>query len=133
MAGKTVAEAVDKYRADRGKEPRQQKDTKGGLKVKRTPDGRAYITLEGTDYFLQNPPPPAMAPPPAPAAHFAQLLTDPLPTADDTLEAWAAIKDPHVSIDWGAAVNLADAADPFLTLRGFGCQHPHLKLQGGLP
>jgi hypothetical protein len=115
MAKKTVAEA-DKYCADRGKELKQQKDMKGGSKVKHTPDGCAYITLEGADYFLQTPPPPAAAPPPALAAHFAQLLTDPLPTADDALKAWAAIEDPHVSIDWGASVNLVDAASLTLFL-----------------
>jgi hypothetical protein len=71
MAGKMVEEAVNKYRVDRGKEPRQQKDTKDGSKVKRTPDGHAYVMLEGADYFLQDSPPPATAPPPAPAAHFA--------------------------------------------------------------
>jgi hypothetical protein len=99
---------------------------KGGSKVKLTPDGRAYVTLEGADYFLQTPPPPAAAPPPAPVAHFAQLLMDLLPTAN-ALEAWAAIEEAHVLIDWGVAVNLANTV---LALCRFGYQCSHLKLQG---
>ncbi|KAJ7848679.1 hypothetical protein B0H13DRAFT_1906627 [Mycena leptocephala] len=126
MAGHTVREAVNKYRADKGRAGNTASANAGtGLQrskhVKHNAAGEALITLEGVDYritpIVATPAPsPTTSTIPSPTANFAHLHDDTLPTANlrtdalpADLEAWAAIDvdDPHVSVDWNALVNLA--------------------------
>ncbi len=97
MDGKSVREAQNKARADKGKPPIPPRtaNPQTNAAVKRDANGRAYITLDGADLYLA-PTPPAAAPP-ANAAHLADaansLLTDECPSGVDPiaeLESWLA-------------------------------------------
>ncbi|KAF7372211.1 Integrase catalytic domain-containing protein [Mycena venus] len=130
MAGQTVQEAINKYRADTGRA------NSGGNNS--TGNGSLHYSRghEGTDYLITpnaTPPPNPPAPQPAavptqtPCAHLAHVHNDALPTATlctDALPAvgdydsWSALNDPHVSLDWAAEANIVAAArhDDFFTI-----------------
>ncbi|KAJ7739802.1 hypothetical protein DFH07DRAFT_965621 [Mycena maculata] len=107
MAGKSVAEAKAKRRANEGKPPLPPRPTgtsAGKPQFKRDSGGWVYLTVEGVgDIYVAQPPP-------APVANLAladavgNLHTDPLPTEIEDrledLEAWLAVEDPRSSMNW---------------------------------
>jgi hypothetical protein len=114
MAGKTVFEAVNKHRVDNGKQPLVQNQSKPkgagtqGQAVKRDATGRAYITLQGTDFYLSAPETANLA------DATSSLMTDQLPGDDGDhlgkFEAWLAQEEPHVSIDFNELLPFAGSA-----------------------
>ncbi|KAJ7033773.1 hypothetical protein C8F04DRAFT_1183959 [Mycena alexandri] len=86
MAGKTVKEANEKFRADRGKKDSSPPKQKG--QIKRNEAGEAYITIDGKQFGvvpLQSRPPPPVAVQPTASIATAvpsELLTDAFPEDD---------------------------------------------------